>query len=75
VSKTLLCPCEDVTLEDVQHAIAKGYRDVESIKRYTGFGTGLCQGKSCLSAVARTLHTEGGVPAGGVLPCEEPCPF
>ena len=68
MSKTLLCPCEDVTLEDVQHAIAKGYRDVESIKRYTGFGTGLCQGKSCLAAVARTLHTEGGVAAGGVLP-------
>src|SRR5262249_5555266 len=68
MSKTLLCPCEDVTLEDVQHAIAKGYRDVESIKRYTGFGTGLCQGKSCLAAVARTLHDEGGVAAGGVLP-------
>jgi sarcosine oxidase, subunit beta len=68
MSKTLLCPCEDVTLEDVQHAIAKGYRDVESIKRYTGFGTGLCQGKSCLAAVARTLHDEGGVAAAGVLP-------
>jgi sarcosine oxidase, subunit beta len=67
VSKTLLCPCEDVTLEDVQHAIAKGYRDVESIKRYTGFGTGLCQGKSCLAAVARTLE-EGGVAAEAVLP-------
>ena len=40
MSKSVLCPCEDVTLEDVHHAIEKGYRDIESIKRYTGFGTG-----------------------------------
>ena len=50
MSKSLLCPCEDVTVEDVQAAVAKGYRDIESIKRYTGFGTGICQGKQCLHA-------------------------
>jgi sarcosine oxidase subunit beta len=50
VSKSVLCTCEDVTLDDVRHAIDKGYRDIESIKRYTGFGTGVCQGKTCLSA-------------------------
>ncbi|MBI3184833.1 MAG: FAD-dependent oxidoreductase [Myxococcales bacterium] len=55
MSKTVLCTCEDVTVEDVETAIAKGYRDVESVKRYTGFGTGFCQGKSCLSAVADML--------------------
>jgi heterotetrameric sarcosine oxidase beta subunit len=66
MSKTLLCPCEDVTLDDVRHAIDKGHRDVESIKRYTGFGTGLCQGKTCLAAVARTLAERTG--AGAVLP-------
>ena len=44
MSKSVLCSCEDVTLEDVRHAIDKGYRDIESIKRYTGFGTGVCQG-------------------------------
>ena len=48
VSKSVLCTCEDVTLDDVRHAIDKGYRDIESIKRYTGFGTGVCQGKTCL---------------------------
>ena len=68
MSKTVLCPCEDVTLEDVRHAIDKGYRDIESIKRYTGFGTGLCQGKTCLSAVARTLAERTGASAGAVLP-------
>ena len=43
-SKVILCRCEDVTLADVQHAVAAGYTDLEEVKRYTGFGTGPCQG-------------------------------
>ncbi len=56
MSKALLCPCEDVTASEVEHAIAKGYCDIESVKRFTGFGTGMCQGKQCLTAVARFLE-------------------
>ena len=61
--KTILCACEDVTLEDVRHAFAAGHRDLESVKRYTAFGTGPCQGKSCLAAVARALLRLGATPA------------
>src|SRR5262249_57487527 len=68
VSKSVLCTCEDVTLDDVRHAIEKGYRDIESIKRYTGFGTGVCQGKTCLSAIARVLAERTGAPPAAVLP-------
>ena len=68
MSKSVLCNCEDVTLEDVRHAIDKGYRDIESIKRYTGFGTGVCQGKTCLAAVARALVERTGASPGAVLP-------
>lgn len=56
MSKALVCTCEDVTAEDVHAAIERGYTDIESIKRYTGFGTGICQGKCCVGAVARLLH-------------------
>ena len=35
---------EDITLNDVIEAWEKGYRDMESIKRATGLGTGLDQG-------------------------------
>jgi sarcosine oxidase subunit beta len=56
MSKTLVCTCEDVTLSEVEHAIKKGFHDVESVKRYTGFGTGICQGKQCHSAIARILE-------------------
>jgi len=49
--KVILCRCEDVTLADVQHAVKLGYTDVEEVKRYTGFGTGPCQGKECLRGI------------------------
>ena len=61
--KTLLCTCEDVTLTEVRRAFAAGYRDLESVKRYTGFGTGSCQGKSCLALVTRELLRLGATPA------------
>ncbi len=56
MSKSLVCTCEDVTASEVEHAISKGYCDIESVKRFTGFGTGVCQGKQCLTAVARMLE-------------------
>jgi sarcosine oxidase, subunit beta len=61
MSKTLICPCEDVTATEIDHAISLGYNDIESIKRFTGFGTGMCQGKQCLTAAA--CHLAKAVPS------------
>jgi bacterioferritin-associated ferredoxin len=58
--KTLVCRCEDVTLHELESAMERGYTDIESVKRYTGFGTGWCQGKWCLSLCARLIHERGG---------------
>lgn len=55
MSKAFVCTCEDVTADEVAAAIARGYGDLESLKRYTGLGTGLCQGKQCQAAAARLL--------------------
>lgn len=63
MAKTILCKCEDVTVEEVRRAFAAGHRDLESVKRYTGFGTGPCQGKSCITAIARELLRLGATPA------------
>lgn len=68
MSKELICTCEDVTVDDVRHALAKGYADMESVKRYTGFGTGICQGKSCQAAVAALIAKEGPYKPEGVTP-------
>ncbi|HVX95807.1 MAG TPA: (2Fe-2S)-binding protein [Polyangia bacterium] len=66
--KVILCRCEDVTLADVQHAVQAGYRDLEEVKRYTGFGTGPCQGKECLREVARALAAAAGSPPEAIAP-------
>ncbi|MGA8891985.1 MAG: FAD-dependent oxidoreductase [Anaeromyxobacteraceae bacterium] len=63
MGKTVVCACEDVTLSEVRRAFARGHRDLESVKRYTGFGTGPCQGKSCLDAVVAELLRLGATPA------------
>lgn len=53
--KIIVCRCEDVTLADVEQALAEGYREIEEVKRYTGLGTGPCQGKECLVPTCRLL--------------------
>lgn len=66
--KVILCRCEDVTLADVQHAVKLGHADVEEVKRYTGFGTGPCQGKECLREVARAIAAAAGRPPHEMAP-------
>ena len=66
--KIVICRCEDVTLKDVEHSIEKGYADIEEVKRYTGFGTGPCQGKECLSVMAKLIADRTGQPPASVPP-------
>jgi bacterioferritin-associated ferredoxin len=61
MAKVMVCRCEDVTMHELVAAIERGYDDLESLKRYTGFGTGWCQGKSCVALCARLLVERGGV--------------
>jgi NAD(P)H-nitrite reductase large subunit len=68
VSKTFACRCEDVTLHDLDDAIARGHTDIESLKRYTGFGTGWCQGKWCVALCARLLVERKGSAADPITP-------
>lgn len=68
MSKTLACRCEDVTLRDLEDAIARGHTDIESLKRYTGFGTGWCQGKGCVALCARLLVERGGTASLPITP-------
>ena len=66
--KVVLCRCEDVTLADLEHSVSRGYRDIEEVKRYTGFGTGPCQGKECLACVATALARLTGQPPEEIRP-------
>ncbi|HRI51235.1 MAG TPA: (2Fe-2S)-binding protein, partial [Pseudomonadota bacterium] len=54
-NKIIVCRCEDVTLVDLEQALADGYLDIEEVKRFTGLGTGPCQGKECLVPTCKLL--------------------
>ena len=66
--KIVLCRCEDVTLADIEHSVDRGYKDIEEVKRYTGFGTGPCQGKECLRQVALAIARAAGRPPAEMAP-------
>jgi sarcosine oxidase subunit beta len=66
--KVVVCRCEDVTEKDVVRAVELGYADIEEVKRYTGFGTGPCQGKECQAMVATLIAELGGRAAAKVPP-------
>src|ERR1700753_2583035 len=72
MAKVLVCRCEDVTLHELEEAVARGHDDIESLKRYTGFGTGWCQGKSCVALCARLLVERGGSAARSISPPPPP---
>ncbi len=56
--KKIVCFCEDLTEEDFLAAIREGYDDIETLKRYSGFSTGPCQGKTCMMHALRLLAQE-----------------
>jgi sarcosine oxidase, subunit alpha len=62
--KWIACACEDVLLEEVEGATAAGFRGIEVVKRYSGLGTGLCQGRYCVpDALLLLAIGEGRPPA------------
>jgi bacterioferritin-associated ferredoxin len=55
----VICPCHDVTVGDIEDAIAHGHTDPETVKRATAVYMGACQGKFCSPLVQRLLAERG----------------
>lgn len=60
--KAVLCLCLDITDKDLDRAIAEGFTDPETLKRYTASFMGPCQGKSCMDSILEHLSARTGVP-------------
>jgi bacterioferritin-associated ferredoxin len=60
MGKVIVCHCEDITLDELRTALVQGYAEIESLKRYTGIGTGKCQGKCCIVQTLRVLGSDEG---------------
>jgi len=52
--ETLACRCEEVSIAEVDGALAQGARDLQAIKLLTRLGMGPCQGRHCAPSTA--LH-------------------
>jgi glycine cleavage system aminomethyltransferase T len=59
----VVCPCMGVTVDDLATAWAKGYTDLELLKRASWAGLGPCQGGACLPHVRSWMAARTGGPA------------
>ncbi|GAC1431412.1 MAG: hypothetical protein NVSMB65_04940 [Chloroflexota bacterium] len=58
--KSFVCPCEDVTLKDIDWCVAEGFDTIETLKRYSTATMGPCQGKLCaMNTVAACARATG----------------
>ncbi len=52
---TVVCRCEDITLEEIRAYIDQGITDLEQLKRLLRVGMGPCQGRTCTPLIVREL--------------------
>ena len=51
-----ICRCEEVSRNTIEDAIQQGCDTLDSIKRRTRAGMGLCQGRTCRGLIAGLLR-------------------
>ena len=58
--KQFVCLCEDVTHTDLAASVAEGFDEIETLKRYSTFGMGPCQGRMCATSALRICARQAG---------------
>ena len=66
-NETIICRCEDLTLEQIRACIKEGYCTIDEIKRVTRAGMGPCQGRTCRWLIAQELSNYYHIPMEEVL--------
>lgn len=64
----MLCRCYEITLDEVEQAIAGGARTINDVKRATRAAMGLCQGIYCTAQIAELLAERTGQPRAVIAP-------
>ena len=71
----IICRCEEVTKKQILDAIRSGCHDLDSVKRATRAGMGMCQSKSCSMIISRMIREETGKPAEEIKPFTKRAPL
>ncbi|MCC8057249.1 (2Fe-2S)-binding protein [Cloacibacillus sp.] len=66
-NETIICRCEDITVERIRECIAAGCTTINEIKRETRAGMGPCQGRTCRMLIAQELSCAYNIPLDEVL--------
>lgn len=61
---TVICRCENVSLQTVEDAIADGNPSIGTVKRRTRLGMGACQGRYCVPVAAAMIAKRDSCPIG-----------
>jgi NAD(P)H-nitrite reductase large subunit len=67
-NEKIVCRCEEVTEEEIREAVRGGCHDLDSVKRMTRAGMGMCQSKMCENVISRIIREETGKEAEDVVP-------
>lgn len=68
MEKTIICRCEEVSLEDIENTAKKLNCSAREIKLRTRAGMGYCGGRTCRPAVDAVLADVTGERAGHDVP-------
>ena len=68
VSKNIICRCEEIDEETIREAVRDGCHDLDSVKRRTRAGMGMCQCKTCSVIIARIIKEETGKNTSDLTP-------
>ena len=60
--EVIVCRCEEVLRKEILNAIKQGARDLDSVKRMTRAGMGMCQGRTCSVLIRNMLYDTVHVP-------------
>ncbi len=66
--KIYVCRCEEITLEEIDEWIDRGYDTVDELKRVLRVGMGPCQGRGCQDIIMREIAKKTGKPITEVAP-------
>ncbi|MCK4662375.1 MAG: FAD-dependent oxidoreductase [Bacteroidales bacterium] len=68
-SKTYICHCEDIALEDILKVVGdRKFISIEEIKHTTRLGMGACRGKRCIKRLKQTIASKGITIVGDATP-------
>jgi len=66
--KTIICRCEEVTLEEIVRAASEHQCSARDVKLWTRAGMGFCGGRTCRMLVDAIVREAGGLPGDDEIP-------